>query len=92
MKLKFFFPVKIPPQGSSVEALAKHSQLIYNVKDRIVGMQKNSTEETYAIEVDTVTGEYFVRIPEWIVNDQGWFEDTELKFKTDKSLIFIEEA
>tara|TARA_Y100000994_G_C15311693_1_gene284099 strand:+ start:16 stop:240 length:225 start_codon:yes stop_codon:yes gene_type:complete len=72
--------------------LAKHSQLIYNVKDRIVGMQKNSAEETYAIEVDTVTGEYFVRIPEWIVNDQGWFEDTELKFKTDKSLIFIEEA
>ena len=55
-------------------------------------MQKNSAEETYAIEVDTVTGEYFVRIPEWIVNDQGWFEDTELKFKTDKSLIFIEEA
>ena len=55
-------------------------------------MQRNSAEETYAIEVDTVTGEYFVRIPEWIVNDQGWFEDTELKFKTDKSLIFIEEA
>ena len=54
-------------------------------------MQKNSTEETYAIEVDTVTGEYFVRIPEWIVNDQGWFEDTELKFIRDKSLIFIEE-
>ena len=72
--------------------LAKHSQLIYNVKDRIVGMQKNSTEETYAIEIDTVTGEYFVRIPEWIVNDQGWFEDTELRFKTDRDLIFIEEA
>ena len=31
MKFKFFFPVKIPPQGSSVEALAKHSQLIYNL-------------------------------------------------------------
>ena len=55
-------------------------------------MQKNSAEETHAIEVDTVTGEYFVRIPEWIINDQGWFEDTELKFKTDKSLIFIEEV
>ena len=61
-------------------------------KTNTIIMQKNSTEETYAIEVDTVTGEYFVRIPEWIINDQGWFEDTELKFKTDKSLIFIEEA
>lgn len=55
-------------------------------------MQKNSADEKFPIEVDTVTGEYFVRIPEWIVNDQGWFEDTELRFKTDKSLIFIEEA
>ena len=49
-------------------------------------MQKNSAEETHAIEVDTVTGEYFVRIPEWIVNDQGWFEDTELTFKMTETL------
>lgn len=60
-------------------------------KTNTIIMQKNSAEETYAIEVDTVTGEYFVRIPEWIVNDQGWFEDTELGFKTDgKELIITE--
>ena len=61
-------------------------------KTNMIIMQKNSTEETHVIEIDTVTGEYFVRIPEWIINDQGWFEDTELKFKTDKDIIFIEEA
>tara|TARA_B100001079_G_scaffold250885_1_gene242787 strand:- start:1743 stop:1913 length:171 start_codon:yes stop_codon:yes gene_type:complete len=56
-------------------------------------MQKNNPEEKRPIEVDTVSGEYFVRIPEWIVNDQGWFEDTELRFITDsKDIIFIEEA
>jgi len=66
--------------------------LIYNGKTEYIGMRKNSEEEKFPIEVDTVTGEYFVRIPEWIVNDQGWFEDTELSFKTDKKLIFIEEA
>ena len=55
-------------------------------------MQKNNPEDLRPIEVDTVSGEYYVRIPEWVVNDQGWFEDTELRFKTDKSLIFIEEA
>ena len=37
-------------------------------KTKTIIMQKNSTDETYAIEVDTVTGEYFVRIPEWIIN------------------------
>ena len=55
-------------------------------------MKKNSADETYVIEIDTVTGEYFVRIPEWIINDQGWFEDTELTFKMDRNLIFMEEA
>ena len=54
-------------------------------------MQKNSTEETYAIEVDTVTGEYLIRIPEWVVNDQGWYEDTELTFKTDGDELIITE-
>tara|TARA_B100001113_G_scaffold211953_1_gene173898 strand:+ start:139 stop:309 length:171 start_codon:yes stop_codon:yes gene_type:complete len=56
-------------------------------------MQKNNPEDKRPIEVDTVSGEYFVRIPEWIVNDQGWFEDTELQFTSDsKNIIFIEEA
>ena len=55
-------------------------------------MQKNNPEDLRPIEVDTVSGEYFVRIPEWVVNDQGWFEDTELTFKMDRNLIFMEEA
>mgnify|MGYP001171838497 CR=1 FL=1 len=54
-------------------------------------MQKNSAEDKRPVEVDTVTGEYFLKIPEWVVNDQGWFEDTEVSFKTDgKELIITE--
>ena len=54
-------------------------------------MLKNNPEDKRPIEVDTVSGEYYVRIPEWVVNDQGWFEDTELGFKTDgKELIITE--
>ena len=54
-------------------------------------MQKNNADEKRPIEIDTVSGEYFVRIPEWIVNDQGWYEDTELGFKTDGDELIITE-
>ncbi len=54
-------------------------------------MRKNSAEDKRPIEVDTVSGEYYVRIPEWVVNDQGWFEDTEVGFKTDGDELIITE-
>ena len=54
-------------------------------------MQKNNPDENRPIEIDTVSGEYFVRIPEWIINDQGWFEDTELGFRIDGDELIIEE-
>ena len=55
-------------------------------------MKKNSADETYFIEIDTVTGEYFVRIPEWIINDQGWYEGTDLQFNIDADDIIINEV
>tara|TARA_Y100000766_G_scaffold135928_1_gene117007 strand:- start:999 stop:1172 length:174 start_codon:yes stop_codon:yes gene_type:complete len=54
-------------------------------------MRKNSAEEKRSIEVDTVTGEYYIKIPEWVINDQDWFEDTELTFKTDGDELIITE-
>ena len=54
-------------------------------------MRKNSAEDKRPIEVDTVSGEYYVRIPEWVVNDQGWFEDTEVGLKTDGDELIITE-
>tara|TARA_B000000609_G_scaffold143622_1_gene123778 strand:+ start:86 stop:259 length:174 start_codon:yes stop_codon:yes gene_type:complete len=54
-------------------------------------MQKNNPDEKRPIEIDTVSGEYLVRIPEWIVNDQGWYEDTELTFRTDGDELIITE-
>ena len=55
-------------------------------------MQKNPSHEKRPIEVDTVTGEYLIRIPEWVINDQGWYEDTELSFKTDGDELIITES
>ena len=55
-------------------------------------MQKNIPDQKRPIEVDTVTGEYLIRLPEWVVNDQGWYEDTEVTFKTDGDELIITES
>ena len=55
-------------------------------------MRKNFQDERATVEVDTVTGEYLIRIPECIVNDQGWFEDTVLGFKVDGDEIILQES
>lgn len=55
-------------------------------------MRKNSDELKTTIEIDPVSGEYYTIIPEWIVNDQGWYEGTDLQFKLDGDDIFINEA
>ena len=54
-------------------------------------MQKNSAEETHAIEVDTVTGRYHITIPEEIINEYGWYEDLVLKWNIDNGDIIITE-
>ena len=55
-------------------------------------MLKNNPEDIRPIEVDTVSGEYFVRIPEWIMNDQGWYEGSNLQFNIDADDIILSEA
>ena len=55
-------------------------------------MQKNIPDQKRPVEVDTVTGEYLIRLPEWVVNDQGWYEDTEVTFKTDGDELIITES
>ena len=53
-------------------------------------MQKNSGGFITSIEIDTVTGEYRAIIPEWIIDEMDWYEDTSLSWKVDDlSLIHI---
>ena len=54
-------------------------------------MKKNSDENVTTIEIDPVTGEYFTIIPEWIVNDNGWYEGTSLNIHEDSGDIIISE-
>ena len=53
-------------------------------------MQKNSGKfHITSIEVDTVTGEYRAIIPEWIINEMGWYEDTNLNWKIDDDDVIV---
>jgi len=56
-------------------------------------MQKNFGHIFSTIEVDPATGEYKIIIPEAVINEMGWFEDTELKWNlVDKEVILTEDT
>ena len=55
-------------------------------------MLKNSGGYFSSIEVDMVTGEYHAIIPEWIINEMDWYEDTSLNWKIDDSEVIITES
>lgn len=54
-------------------------------------MKKNSGEIFDVIQVDPITGQYFVVIPEEIINELSWYEDTEIKINLDGDEIIISE-
>jgi len=54
-------------------------------------MKKNSGKIFESIQVDSVTNQYYVEIPEWVVNDFGWYEDTEIELNLEGKEILIKE-
>lgn len=54
-------------------------------------MRKNSEDCFKSIQVDPITGEYYVNIPEWIANELSWYEDTEIKFTLDGNEVVLSE-
>ena len=43
------------------------------------------------IEIDPVTGDYKMMIPEWLINDNDWYEGTNIRFDLDNGDIIISE-
>lgn len=62
------------------------------MEQRISVMQKNSGENFTTVEIDPVTGEYVIQVPEWIISEYGWFEGTEINMEVDKDSIVITEV
>ena len=55
-------------------------------------MEKNPDKNFTSVEVDPATDEYCVKIPEWIINDMGWYEGTELEWNVEGNEIILKEA
>ena len=54
-------------------------------------MKKNSGKIFESIQIDSVTNHYYVEIPEWVINDFGWYEDTDIQLTLDGDEIIIKE-
>ena len=54
-------------------------------------MQKNPGENFTTVEIDPVTGEYVLQVPEWVVSEFGWYEGTEINMEVDGDAIVITE-
>jgi antitoxin component of MazEF toxin-antitoxin module len=54
-------------------------------------MEKNPDKNFTVVEVDPATNEYCVKIPEWIINDMGWYEGTELEWNVEGNEIILKE-
>ena len=57
----------------------------------ITSMQKNPGENFSTVEVDPVTGEYVIKVPEWFISEFGWYEGTEINMEVDGDSIVITE-
>jgi len=55
-------------------------------------MRKKSGEEKRPIEVDPISGEYSIKLPEWMVNELSWYEDTEITFTLEGSELILSET
>ena len=54
-------------------------------------MQKNSEKIFSEVEVDPVTGDYYVTEPEVILNEMQWYEGTTLRWLVDGNEIVLAE-
>jgi hypothetical protein len=54
-------------------------------------MRKNSGDKFVPVQVDPITGEYFITIPEEMINELEWYEDTEVRIALDGNEVIITE-
>jgi len=56
-----------------------------------INMKKNSEEIFESLQIDPITGQYCLIIPEQIINELSWYEDTEIKLLLDGKEIILSE-
>lgn len=54
-------------------------------------MKKKFGEIFESLQVDPITGDYYLTIPESIINELSWYEDTEISFKLEGNELILSE-
>jgi hypothetical protein len=54
-------------------------------------MKKNSGKIFETIQVDPISGDYYLIIPEVVANELSWYEDTEISFKVEGDEVILTE-
>lgn len=54
-------------------------------------MKKNFGDEINSVQVDPITGNYYVIIPEWMMNELSWYEDTQINLVVEGREIILSE-
>ena len=52
-------------------------------------MQKNPQENLTVVEIDPVSGEHYIVIPEWVCDENGWYEGVEVNIEVENDCIII---
>ena len=52
-------------------------------------MQKNRRENFTTVDIDPVSGEYLINIPQWICDEKGWYEGVEVNIEVENDCIVI---
>jgi hypothetical protein len=63
-----------------------------NMAQGFKDMQKNPQENFTTVEIDPVSGEYIINIPEWICDEKGWYEGTEVNIEVENDCIIIKDV
>ena len=71
---------------------AKNTYVLYTGKVKNMTLMKKYQDSKVPIKIDPVTNEYQITVPEWVVNEFDWYEDTELVWHVDDTGIHIQEV
>ena len=58
----------------------------------MIPSMKKYQDSTSPIIVDQITNEYKITVPEWIVNEFDWYEDTKLVWVVNNEGLHIQET
>jgi hypothetical protein len=76
-----------------LKGFAHKIQRSYIISKRVYNdMEKNPDKNFTTVEVDPASDEYCVKIPEWIINEMGWYEGTEIQWIVDGDEIYLREV